>query len=303
MKCKKFSYILVLVLMLLIGMNQTYAAESKECNYISTANDFKARVKITWGYNNGFLGLGRTFKTLSDYANVSVEKIGESKFDFNDEHIANWWASGINNWYDQSTKGGAVTFEPYYESEKDANNASDPQCPEYLVFQYCTLYCVWGTDSEATAQAAVQDIKNQGCTGSYASHKHADGTEITVDEYFSEFSYEGLIELDEQGKPTCENDYESIFGSKDDPDSIRYLLETVLQYVRIIVPILIILMGTLDLGKAVLANKEDQIKKAQTDFIKRVIIGVAVFFVPLLVDVVMWLADLVWQGDYIHCDF
>jgi hypothetical protein len=62
-------------------------------------------------------------------------------------------------------------------------------------------------------------------------------------------------------------------------------------------------MGTLDLGKAVLANKEDQIKKAQTDFIKRVIIGVAVFFVPLLVDVVMWLADLVWQGDYIHCDF
>ena len=41
----------------------------------------------------------------------------------------------------------------------------------------------------------------------------------------------------------------------------------------------------------------------KTDFIKRVIIGVAVFFVPLLVDVVMWLADLVWQGDYIHCDF
>ena len=43
-------------------------------------------------------------------------------------------------------------------------------------------------------------------------------------------------------------------------------------------------------------------KKAQSTFIKRVIIGVAVFFVPAVVDLIMSLADIVWEGlGYTTC--
>ncbi len=89
---------------------------------------------------------------------------------------------------------------------------------------------------------------------------------------------------------------EAIFGKKSDPNSISHLVNEVLQYPRYIVPALVIVFTTVDLFKAVIAGKEDEMKKAQATAIKRVIAAIAVFLVPLMVNVIMWLADIAWQG-------
>lgn len=60
---------------------------------------------------------------------------------------------------------------------------------------------------------------------------------------------------------------------------VKFLL-TCIQW---LVPIVIIVLGSIDLFKAVIASKEDEIKAAQKLLIKRVIYGVAIFFVTLLV--------------------
>lgn len=65
------------------------------------------------------------------------------------------------------------------------------------------------------------------------------------------------------------------------------LLASVVNLIRIFVPILLILFGTLDLAKAVIAGKEDEMKKAQSTLIRRVIYAVAVFLVVTLVTFVM----------------
>ena len=39
---------------------------------------------------------------------------------------------------------------------------------------------------------------------------------------------------------------------------------------KIVIPILLIIFGMLDLGKAVVASKEDEIKKGQQMFVKRI---------------------------------
>lgn len=52
------------------------------------------------------------------------------------------------------------------------------------------------------------------------------------------------------------------------------------------IPLVLIVFGMLDLGKAVIASKEDEIKKAQGMLIKRLIYAVAVFFVVLIVQLV-----------------
>jgi len=68
------------------------------------------------------------------------------------------------------------------------------------------------------------------------------------------------------------------------------------------VPVLLILLGIIDFGKAVVASKEDEMRKAQSTFIKRIIAAVAIFFVPLFVDIIMDLADIVWAGTgYSSC--
>ena len=56
-----------------------------------------------------------------------------------------------------------------------------------------------------------------------------------------------------------------------------------LFWFKIIIPLLIIILGMIDLGKAVVAQRDDEIKKATSSIIKRVVIGIVIFFIPTLI--------------------
>lgn len=60
------------------------------------------------------------------------------------------------------------------------------------------------------------------------------------------------------------------------------------------IPIALILYGTIDLGKAVIASDEKEIKAAQSRLIKRFIYAALVFLVVVLVEAFM---NLVASGD------
>ena len=53
------------------------------------------------------------------------------------------------------------------------------------------------------------------------------------------------------------------------------------------IPIVLILMGTIDLGKAVMASDDKEIKAAQGRLIKRVIYAVIIFFMVTIVSLVI----------------
>lgn len=55
---------------------------------------------------------------------------------------------------------------------------------------------------------------------------------------------------------------------------------------RIIIPLLLIIFGMIDLGKAVVAAKDDEIKKSTSSLVKRAIAGIAIFFIPTLIRIV-----------------
>lgn len=89
---------------------------------------------------------------------------------------------------------------------------------------------------------------------------------------------------------------EAIFGSPSDPNSLRSFINDILKYPKILVPVIVIALGIIDFAKAVIASKEDEMRKAQLTFIKRVFIGVAIFFVPTIVNILMHFADIVLEG-------
>lgn len=64
-------------------------------------------------------------------------------------------------------------------------------------------------------------------------------------------------------------------------------ISLVIKIIWIIVPILLVIFGLLDLAKAVMAQKEDEIKKGQQTLIKRAIAAVIVFFVIPLVQLII----------------
>lgn len=61
----------------------------------------------------------------------------------------------------------------------------------------------------------------------------------------------------------------------------------VFPIIQIGIPILLILMGTIDLGKAVMSNDDKEIKGATSKLLKRAIAAVAVFFISTLVSLII----------------
>jgi len=67
------------------------------------------------------------------------------------------------------------------------------------------------------------------------------------------------------------------------------LVHLIYLAIQVAVPIILIIFATLDLGKAVMAQKEDEIKKGQQMFVKRLITAVIVFLVFFVVKTVIGL--------------
>ena len=65
------------------------------------------------------------------------------------------------------------------------------------------------------------------------------------------------------------------------------LIYTVLKIFWILIPIGLIVFGTIDLGKAVIASDEKEVKAAQKRLISRFIYAALVFFVPIIVVAIM----------------
>lgn len=72
---------------------------------------------------------------------------------------------------------------------------------------------------------------------------------------------------------------------------VPYIINLIITIIKIAVPVLLIIFGMLDLGKAVMAQKDDEIKKAEQTFIKRILSAVLVFFVIAIVQLIFKLVD------------
>lgn len=67
------------------------------------------------------------------------------------------------------------------------------------------------------------------------------------------------------------------------------VIKGLFNIIKILVPIALLLMGVIDLAKAVLASDDKEIKAAEGKLIKRAIAAAAVFFAVTLVNVIMGL--------------
>jgi hypothetical protein len=80
-------------------------------------------------------------------------------------------------------------------------------------------------------------------------------------------------------------------GCKLIPDRLMNLLKTAFNYIKIIVPILLLVFGTVDFSKAVISGDKDALTKAGKDFTKRVLIAMLIFFLPILLELLLGLID------------
>jgi len=88
------------------------------------------------------------------------------------------------------------------------------------------------------------------------------------------------------------------FCSEPAANNIVYLVGVVVAVIRIAVPVILIIIGMVDLVKAITSQDDKQIKAATSLLIKRVVIGVVVFLVPTIVTLIM---KVIAQDEYKSC--
>lgn len=69
------------------------------------------------------------------------------------------------------------------------------------------------------------------------------------------------------------------------------ILQDALNVIRIAVPMLLIVLGSVDLGTAVVSEDKDSLKKATSRLIKRCLAAIVIFFIPLIVNVLINLVE------------
>ncbi len=65
----------------------------------------------------------------------------------------------------------------------------------------------------------------------------------------------------------------------------------IIFFLKIVIPIIIIVFGVIDLGKAIIASKDDEIKKSIKSLVFRAIAGIIIFFIPTILNFVIQLVD------------
>lgn len=67
-------------------------------------------------------------------------------------------------------------------------------------------------------------------------------------------------------------------------DDLLDLISQLFLYVKIAAPIILLVMGSVDFGQAVISQDKEALNKAFSKFVKRAIICVAIFFLPIIIE-------------------
>lgn len=81
-----------------------------------------------------------------------------------------------------------------------------------------------------------------------------------------------------------------------DTMEIWVFMGKILTIFKIVIPILILAFGAIDFGKAVVASKDDEIKKALKSLMFRLLAGAIIFFIPVIIKFAFSLVDS-FSGD------
>lgn len=69
------------------------------------------------------------------------------------------------------------------------------------------------------------------------------------------------------------------------------------NFIRFIVPALIVVFSSIDFASVVLSGEADKLQKAKKNFIIRLIVGIAILFIPIILESLLKIAGILGSGD------
>ena len=78
-----------------------------------------------------------------------------------------------------------------------------------------------------------------------------------------------------------------ILGNPDNEDSVAWFLVKILNYLRLLGPLMVLVLSSLDFAKAILTSDDESLKKAQSSLMTRLILAALLFVLPTLIEVIL----------------
>ena len=79
----------------------------------------------------------------------------------------------------------------------------------------------------------------------------------------------------------------SLLGNPEDPDSVAWLLQQILNYIKIIGPILVVVLSSIDFAGVVVKGDDEAMAKAKKKLITRLILAACLFFIPVITEALL----------------
>ena len=79
----------------------------------------------------------------------------------------------------------------------------------------------------------------------------------------------------------------ALLGDKKNEESVAWLVQKLLDYLKILGPILVVILSSVDFATAIVSNNDDTMKKAQKKLITRLIAAVLLFLIPTVVQILL----------------
>ena len=86
--------------------------------------------------------------------------------------------------------------------------------------------------------------------------------------------------------PKCQKD-SSILGNVDCECSVAWLINEILNYLKILGPFLVLILSSIDFLKAIITSDDESLTKAQKSLVTRLILAAALFVLPELISVIL----------------
>ena len=86
----------------------------------------------------------------------------------------------------------------------------------------------------------------------------------------------------------CNSDMQLVFG----------IIVSLFDLIRFVIPILLIVLCTIDIFKIIVSKKEDEIKKLRKEVIMKVVYAIIIYLLPFLIPMFFRLANNIIPFDY-----
>lgn len=144
------------------------------------------------------------------------------------------------------------------------------------------------TSSSACSFDELGTNDGQAFGSSYYGGAFGDPTENSTDSNSENSNDEIINDLkDDLNSYNNTGDCNSILGSTKDEESVAWLLQQILNYIKILGPILVVILSSMDFAKSIMMSDDENMKKAEKKLVIRLVLAVALFLVPTLVSVLL----------------